>query len=191
MAEIRLPEIQAEIETVFTDRKTVSVKITDAGKVRVSAPRQMTPAQVVSILQKDADRINKMLARFRELQAEDQPPLTGEEIRALAEAAVQDLPPRVQHYAALLGVQYGRISVRCQRTRWGSCSQAGNLSFNCLLMLMPPEIRDSVVVHELCHRLEMNHSKAFYALVNGVFPDYARCAAWLKAHGPAIMRRMR
>ena len=85
---------------------------------------------------------------------------------------------------------YGRITIRNQRTRWGSCSVKGNLNFNCLLMLTPPQVLDSVVVHELCHRKEMNHSPAFYEHVLRVFPEYRKWDKWLKENGAAIMARM-
>ncbi|MBR4241372.1 MAG: M48 family metallopeptidase, partial [Eubacterium sp.] len=75
-------------------------------------------------------------------------------------------------------------------TKWGSCSSKGNLNFNCLLMLTPPEVIDSVVVHELCHRKEMNHSKRFYDEVLRVYPDYKKWNKWLKDNGSAIMNRM-
>ena len=93
---------------------------------------------------------------------EDVQPLSEEDMKALADKAVRIIPERVRYYAPLIGVTYGRITIRNQRTRWGSCSAKGNLNFNCLLMLAPPEVLDSVVVHELCHRKEMNHSKQFY-----------------------------
>lgn len=89
-----------------------------------------------------------------------------------------------------LGVTYGRITIRCQRTKWGSRSSAGNLNFNCLLMLAPDEVIDSVVVHELCHRLEMNHSDRFYSHVQRVFPKYNECRRWLKANGGALLARV-
>ena len=87
-------------------------------------------------------------------------------------AARRCIPERVRYYAPKVGVDYCSITIRCQKFRWGSCSGRGNLSFNCLLMLTPPEVIDSVVVHELCHRKEMNHSAAFYAHVLRVFPEY-------------------
>ena len=100
------------------------------------------------------------------------------------------IPGRVAHFAPLVGVTYGRITVRNQRTRWGSCSSKGNLNFNCLLMLAPPGILDYVVVHELCHRKEMNHSPKFWAEVAKVMPDYKERQKWLRTEGSSIMRRM-
>ncbi len=94
------------------------------------------------------------------------------------------------HFAPLVGVSYGRITIRNQRTRWGSCSGKGNLNFNCLLMLAPPEVLDYVVVHELCHRKEMNHSPRFWAEVARVLPDYQQRRRWLKEHGGALVQRM-
>ena len=93
-------------------------------------------------------------------------------ILPMVNLAYTHIPERVRHYAPLVGVSFGRITIRNQRSLWGSCSAKGNLNFNCLLMLTPPEVIDSVIVHELCHRKEMNHSKAFYAEVRRVFPDY-------------------
>lgn len=116
--------------------------------------------------------------------------LTMEEIRRLAQEAVRVIPERVAYYAPKVGVTYGRITIRNQRSRWGSCSSKGNLNFNCLLMLAPMEVIDSVVVHELCHRLEMNHSRRFYEHVLRVYPDYYRYHDWLKKNGTALMRRM-
>lgn len=116
--------------------------------------------------------------------------LSNEEIRALADATMEDFPARCRRFAPKVGMNYGRITIRSQKTRWSSCSSKENLNFNCLLMLAPPEVRDYVVVHELCHRLEMNHSVRFWAEVERVLPDYKVRLVWLKEHGPEIMMRM-
>ena len=116
--------------------------------------------------------------------------LTMDEIQALANRALEVIPERVKYYAPLVGVTYGRITIRNQKSRWGSCSAKGNLNFNCLLMLTPPEVIDSVVVHELCHRKEMNHSDRFYAEVLRVFPDYWKWDKWLKENGDILMVMM-
>ena len=121
-----------------------------------------------------------------------QPPIRHRGIpsqESLAKKAAQWIPERVARYAGQMGVSYGRITIRCQRSRWGSCSSKGNLNFNYLLLLAPPEVLDYVVVHELCHRKEMNHSPGFWAEVERVMPDYRIQKQWLKDNGTQLMGR--
>ena len=136
--------------------------------------------------------IEKHLNKVEEQQkkADAVEPLSIDEIRALADQALKVIPERVKYYAPKVGVNYGRITIRNQRSKWGSCSSKGNLNFNCLLMLTPPEVIDSVVVHELCHRKEMNHSDKFYTEVLRVFPEYWKWDKWLKENGSLLMIRM-
>ena len=105
----------------------------------------------------------------------------------LTRAQRQVLQEKVEFYAQKweprMGVHASGWTLRKMKTRWGSCSSKGNLNFNCLLMLAPAEILDYVVVHELCHRKEMNHSKAFWAEVEKVLPDYRESVKWLKEKG--------
>ena len=105
-------------------------------------------------------------------------------------SAREDIPRRVAQFTPQVGVSVGRITIRCQHTRWGSCSSKENLNFNCLLMLCPEWVRDYVVIHELCHRCEMNHSPRFWALVAANCPDYNAARLWLKTQGRAIMERV-
>jgi predicted metal-dependent hydrolase len=121
---------------------------------------------------------------------ENVPPLTEQELQELKRRAKLIFEQRAAHYAPLLGVTYSKITVRSQRTRWGSCSSNGNLSFNCLLLLAPDEVLDCIVVHELCHRKEMNHSERFYREVLRVFPEYQKHHAWLKQNGEGLIRRL-
>ena len=182
------------IPVVRSDRKTVSLELKRDGTLLLRSPRRTDDAFLLSFLKsretwlRNHLRKQEALRRANETMPTEQ--LTPDEIRALAEDALRDLPPRVARFAPIVGVSYGRITIRNQRTRWGSCSSAGNLNFNCLLMLTPPEVRDYVVIHELCHRLEMNHSPRFWAEVARVCPDYKIRLRWLKEHGGAVMARM-
>ncbi len=162
-------------------------------RVIVRAPFRATQRTIDRFVAAHETWVIKHLAKNRERHEREREvyvrKLTWEEMRTLHEHAAQYLPTRVAYYAPRIGVTYGRITIRSQRTLWGSCSSKGNLNFNCLLMLTPPEVIDSIVVHELCHRREMNHSVRFYALVRAVCPDYDACRKWLKEHGDEIMRR--
>ena len=175
---------------IRTARKTVAIQIKPDKTIIVRAPKRMSKEQIHSLVQSKEKWIQKHLSELENHSEEDCQPLSEEDIKALADQAVKFIPERVRYYAPLIGVTYGRITIRNQRTRWGSCSSKGNLNFNCLLMLAPPEVLDSVVVHELCHRKEMNHSKQFYEEVRRVFPEYDKWNGWLKAYGPDLMKRM-
>lgn len=93
---------------------------------------------------------------------------------------------RVAYFQPFTGGEYTSITIRDQKTRWGSCSGRGTLSFNWRLILAPPEILDYVVVHELCHLTHMNHSKEFWGLVESVIPDYKARRKWLKENGHTL-----
>ena len=108
----------------------------------------------------------------------------------LADKAVQVFVAKVEHYAPIVGVTYGRITIRNQKTRWGSCSAKGNLNFNVALMRAPIEVLDYIVVHELCHRRHLDHSREFWDDVEKVIPDYRIHEKWLKDNGNRIMREV-
>ena len=171
-------------------RKTIGLEITDEGLV-VRAPLHASQREIERVIHRHREWIDKHMAKQTQVKAQalQKGMLTREELRDLSDQARAYIPQRVAYYAPMLGVQPGRITIRTQKTRWGSCSAKGNLNFNCLLMLTPPEVIDSVVVHELCHLLEMNHSSKFYQHVLRVFPDYRKHHAWLRKHGPEIMAR--
>lgn len=184
-------EENPNITVIRSNRKTLSMEISMAGFI-VRAPYHTTDAQIKEFITSHQAWIEKHLEKLKqqEEQLANVPALTANEIRDLADKALRVIPERVRFYAQKVGVTYGRITIRNQRSKWGSCSSKGNLNFNCLLMLMPPEVVDSVVVHELCHRKEMSHSERFYAEVLRVFPDYWKWDKWLKENGSAIMLRM-
>jgi hypothetical protein len=139
-------------------------------------------------IQKHMELVAERAERMDHQESSDR--YTEEEIREMAQQALQVIPPKVRAYAAKLGVTYGRITVRNQRTRWGSCSSKGNLNFNCLLTQVPEAVMDYVIVHELCHRIEMNHSPKFWALVEMILPQYRQQKQWLKEHGAELIVRL-
>ena len=103
--------------------------------------------------------------------------------RALSRRALERVRARLEFYAPRLGVNFNRVAIRDQRSRWGSCSAKRNLNFNWKLIMAPPEALDYVVIHELCHLIEFNHSPRFWRLVEGQMPEYECWKRWLKEHG--------
>lgn len=181
-----------EAAVVRSNRKTMSLEITPQGTVLVRAPLHLPKEEIDRFLQEKSGWIEKCLAQIEDAnRAGEEEPLSMEDIHALADKALQVIPPRVRQLAARMGVTYGRITIRNQQGRWGSCSSMGNLNFNCLLMLAPEEVLDYVIVHELAHRKEMNHSPAFWAQVEAVLPDYRQREKWLKTQGKVLLARMR
>lgn len=106
--------------------------------------------------------------------------------RRYRQAARDYFTKRCAYYRPFTGGNYTRITIRDQKTRWGSCSSTGTLSFNYRLMFAPPRVLDYVVVHELCHLTHMNHSRDFWDLVASVMPDYKQYKVWLKEHGQEL-----
>ena len=182
---------QRNFTVVRSARKTLSLQIRPDGSLLVRAPLKLPEKEILRFVREKSDWIEKHLEKVESAnRAAEQAPLSMEDIHVLAEQALTELPPRVRFFAERMGVTYGRITIRNQRGRWGSCSSAGNLNFNCLLMLAPPEVRDYVIVHELAHRKQMNHSAAFWEEVEKVLPDYRRQVKWLKEQGSQLLARM-
>ncbi len=178
-------------ELIRSNRKTIALQIKGDGRIIVRAPLRMAARDIQRFVDSKAAWIEKHLAVIQQRQQPPASVFTMEQLYQLADAAKQDIPRRVARFAALVGVTYGRITIRAQKSRWGSCSGKGNLNFNCLLMLAPPEVLDYVIIHELCHRLEMNHSPAFWANVARLMPDYKKHRQWLKDHGSELIGRLR
>lgn len=191
MAEMNLPE-GWKLRIIRAKRKTLSLSVTEKGVIVAKAPMRLPVDEILRFvnakkgwIEKQAERIERTRERV-----ETEGALSQEEIETLARMAKKVLPERVARFAEILGVSYGRITIRNQRSLWGSCTAEGNLNFNCLLMLAPRDVADYVVVHELCHRLEMNHSQRFWKHVADVIPDYREKRRWLREEGNVIMNRM-
>lgn len=182
-----------DVKIIKSNRKTISIQLNQDLTITVRAPRRATLKDIDAVLVKNEAWINKQVEKMKIRRANEEAnpivPLSEAEIRKLADKALEVIPERVKYYASLIGVDYGRITIRHQKTRWGSCSSKGNLNFNCLLMLAPSEVIDYVVVHELCHRKEMNHSKAFWNEVAKILPNYKESKKWLNEEGNKLIVR--
>lgn len=179
-----------QLEIIRSKRRTIAIEVKKDLRIVVRVPLEMKDNDIQRFVMEKQRWIEKHLQIVKKRNEEKETPFTVEEIHALADAALKDLLQRVAKYAPIVGVTVGRITIRNQRRRWGSCSAKGNLNFNCLLMLCPEEVRDYVVVHELCHRKELNHSPAFWSLVECVLPGYKEQYHWLKENGSKIIRRL-
>lgn len=160
-----------DYELIRSSRKTLSVQIKRDGRVVVRAPLRLAKYRIDRFVEEHEAWIMRNLAKMEQYQ-EERYEITDQQRREGVEKAMKIFPQRVAHFAEKMGVTYGRITIREQKTRWGSCSSAGNLNFNWKLVLMPPEVLDYVVVHELAHRKEMNHSAEFWKIVEREMPDY-------------------
>lgn len=145
-------ELQIACELVRSSRKTMAIQVKAEGKVIFRVPYRVPEAEVLRFAAQHRDWIGRQYRKAME-QTAAQPVYSAEEIRLYKEILHPVLQHRAAYYAGLLGVTYGRIAIRDQKTRWGSCSAAGNLNFNWRLAVIPEELRDYVIVHELAHRL--------------------------------------
>ena len=169
-------------ELIRAKRRSMSLKVDLDGKITVRAPYR-TPVQTADwFVEGHRDWIEVRLKAGARIMAE-RPSYTDRERAEGRKQAAEVIKARCRYYAPVMGVSYGTVTIREQKTRWGSCSAKGNLNFNWKLVLMPPEILDYVVVHELAHRIQMNHSAAFWAEVGKILPDYKERRQWLKVNG--------
>ena len=174
-----------EYELVRTGATRLSARVDRDGNVIVRAPYGTDHSVIESFLSRNKERIEKMVLSAREGR---QLRLSRQEMDDLAKEARQVFPERVEYWQRTMGgISIGKVTVRNQLSRWGSCSQNGNISLNVLLLKAPPRVLDYVIIHELAHRLQMNHSKAFWAIVQRYCSDYKECRKWLKDEGGKLM----
>jgi predicted metal-dependent hydrolase len=150
------------------------------GRLRVTIPRGGSRREAEAFARRHTDWIARQRVR-----------LTGQALpsgdrRADRDRALRELPPRLLELAAQHRLVVSRVSIRNQRSRWGSCGPDAHISLNWRLVLMPPAVRDYVLLHELMHLRRMDHSPAYWELVAAACPDYAAARAWLRKHGASL-----
>ena len=165
--------------------RNINLRVRADGSVAASAAPRVSVMKVDAFVASKADWVRSAQARVaarREQEAAQQPELPTR-AEALAHIQVLCRAYYPQFAATCPGGHMPKIAVRDTTTRWGSCSSAGNLNYNWKLVLMPERVMDYVVIHELAHQKEMNHSARFYAVVAQQMPDYKVWQSWLKEHG--------
>ncbi len=178
-AEQGSPDLPWKYTVQRSDRRSrLALEMTPDGEMVVHAPSHMTRDEIAEVLKRDSAWVERVRAKHMAVPA--RPRMSREELETLKQQAHACLPALVTSLAPVVGVSVSRVTIRAQKTRWGSCTREGHISLNALLMLAPPEVRVYVVVHELCHLLVMNHSPAFWAEVARVLPDWRASLNWLK-----------
>lgn len=177
-------------------RRTTSLSVSRESILTIHTTRTASQTYIEGLLQQNNDWILHQMQRQQERQAAAQEAVAGltieereQRVRAAAEQIRPLLAQRIAHYEPMLPQPHReirRIRIGMQRSRWGSCSSTGTISFNVRLYLAPPEALDYVVVHELCHLVEMNHSDRFWALVASIMPDYLTWRRWLRENGDEL-----
>jgi len=160
--------------------KRYVLRLDQHGRVRVTIPRGGSRREASAF----AERHRDWIARERRRLAEGS--VVQSERSALEPRARVELPRRLLELAVRLGLAVTRVSIRNQRTRWGSCGRDGHICLNWRLLLMPDWVRDYVLVHELMHLRRMDHSPAYWRLVSDAYPRYREARQWLRAHGEAL-----
>lgn len=170
--------VDMDYEIIYTSRRTLSLCIKD-GKLVVRAPRGARREDIDKALSSHEEWIEKHITRQKN-KKERFDRLTPEDIDRLKALAKEILPRKVAYYAQRMGITYGKVTITSAKTRFGSCSSSRDLCFSYRLMTYPEEAIDYVVVHELAHIKEMNHSSRFYAIIETQLPDYKERKKLLK-----------
>lgn len=163
---------------VYSNRKSINLSVKD-GRLTVRAPKGVKKAKIAEVVAKNSEWIAKATARSLEIKKQYEIP--HDEELALRRLAKTELKKKADYYASLMGLTYGRLTITGAKTRFGSCSSKGNISFSFHLMRYPEPAIDYVVVHELAHLRHLDHSPAFWRVVASVFPDYKERRALLKS----------
>lgn len=152
--------------------KSLRLEVSRADGVVLIIPKRFPIFLAEKFLLSKKAWVRAKLADYENSASPVFPKLTSSEEKSARNSARRLINERVNFYATILNLKYNVVAIRDQKTRWGSCSRAGNLNFNFRLVFINPELLDYVVVHELCHLKELNHSPQFWQLVQSVLPDY-------------------
>ena len=223
MAEVRGPGFEYELIR-RTGQKRINIRISQTGRVTVSAPREIPDGQISATVAAKRSWVLKHLDTLRSNRERNNPlhnlliqgiphaverrrgrlkrgrvTVSGDHVliesvsggeqesleiieKWLKTTARRELEKRSAELSEKTGIPYKRLFLRNQRTRWGSSSGRGNISLNWRTIMLPPQVRDYLIVHELCHQRHLNHSAAYWKLVHHYYPGFKKAELWLKAN---------
>ncbi len=183
MGQIKLNDTSVDYQLKVSNRaRWMRVSVYRGGDVRVTVPRSATTLMIDKFLSQHAQWILKSVQRFKKLPAVTLVSRANRKDYLLhKDAALRLAKDRLAHFNKLYGFSYGKISIKNQKTLWGSCSKSGNLNFTYRIAMLPEKFSDYIIVHELCHRGEFNHSQKFWDLVAQTIPDYKELRKTLRS----------
>lgn len=176
-----------QYDLIRSARKTIAIQIKPDGTIVVRAPLYMTESRINAFISEKSFWVEKNVNKMRSAVL---PKYTESETENFIVRAKELLPHIAEHFSEIIGVTFKKINVKKARTLWGSCTVKGVINLNCLLVNLPKEITDYVVIHELCHLRHMNHSRAFWEEVKKYCPDYKYRRKWLKENGGKFLQRI-
>lgn len=169
-----------DVTYVSSRGRSLRIRVRPGGEVVVSVPNGTAHTVAEAFVNEHASWIRAAQTRMQRVIQLPKLPRTRREYSALRHNLLVDMTARVRRIEAMVGVSHTRIVVRRAKTRWGSCSRRGTISFTASLAFLPDELREYIAVHEVCHLLEHNHSRAFWAHVASLSPEYKKCKDMLR-----------
>lgn len=181
------PEFGPVVLRKHVRARRITLRLSSDGHVRISLPFRTPYIEAAAFFSRNREWIREALARQRARREAagpaPQPPIE-EEIKQLRALAKATLPARLQELAARHGFHYNAVRIKRNKSNWGSCSRKGNINLNLSLVLLPEELRDYVLLHELCHLRHPDHSPAFHALLEEICPGHLALQRALRKHRP-------
>ena len=187
MIELEGKEVQYTLR-VSTRARQMRLSIYPGAGLVVTIPERLSLGQVQRFLVQKSNWILDKLGKQKIPPSYLLPLSRKRDYLTYKDAALQIAERRIAHFNRVYGFPIGRISIRNQKTRWGSCSHRGDLTFNYKIALLPPHLADYIIVHELCHRKEMNHSHRFWDLVAKTVPHHRELRKELRRGGVLLQQ---
>lgn len=156
------------------------------GSVVITTPHDLRETVAERFIREKTEWLFSKLAFFKQFEGKPVARYSHDDYLKYKDGALNFVQERVKYFADQHGFHYNNIAIKNQKTCWGSCSRKANLNFNYKILFLPEKVQNYIIVHELCHLREFNHSKRFWKLVASMFPDYREIKAELRKHSMSL-----